>query len=194
MKRRLSCAAGQGLLEFSMVLPILLVLALGVVEIGYAMLDQHIVTKLTREGSNLISRDTTLQDAATAMLSMATNPVNFGGSNSCLILSVIKRGGTTGTPNYNKDILYQRYQIGGLSKPSRLLTKGAVTFGSAPDYTAPNADTNTNLQITNVPASVVLAPGGMLYVTEVHTKHASITPLHGFGLTMPEALYSIAYF
>ena len=40
----------------------------------------------------------------------------------------------------------------------------------------------------------VLAPGGMLYVTEVHTKHASITPLHGFGLTMPEALYSIAYF
>ena len=81
MKRRLACAAGQGLLEFSMVLPIFLVLALGVVEVGYAMLDQHIVTKLTREGSNLISRDTTLQDAATAMLSMATNPVNFGGSN-----------------------------------------------------------------------------------------------------------------
>jgi Flp pilus assembly protein TadG len=177
-----------------MIMPIFLLLALGVVEVGYAMLDQHVVTKLTREGSNLISRDTTLQDAATAMVSMATRPVDFSGTNSRLILSVIKRGGTTGTPNYNKDILYQRHQIGALSKPSRLATKGAVTFGTAPDYTAANADSNTNLQITNLPPSVVLAPGGMLYVTEVYTTHSPITPLGGFGLTLPDTLYSIAYF
>ena len=37
---------------------------LGVVETSYGLLDQHVVTKLTREGSNLISRDTSLQDAA----------------------------------------------------------------------------------------------------------------------------------
>ena len=49
-------------------------LSLGVVEVGYALLDQHVVTKLTREGSNLISRDVTLQDAATAMQSMTTRP------------------------------------------------------------------------------------------------------------------------
>ena len=194
MNKRLSCADGQGLLEFAMVLPIFLLLALGVIEVGYVMLDQHVVTKLTREGSNLISRDTTLQDAATAMSSMATRPVDFSGSNSRLFLSVIKRGGTTGTPNYNKDIVYQRRQIGGLSIASTLVTRGAVSFGGAPDYTAPNADTNTNLQITNLPATVILAPGGMLYVTEVFTKHPSITPLEGFGLTMPDTLHSIAYF
>jgi len=194
MRRRLSCDAGQGLIEFAMVTPIFLLLALGVIELGYAMLDQHIVTKLSREGSNLISRDSTLQDAATAMQSMATRPVDFSGTTSRLILSVIKRGGTTGTPNYNKDILYQRHQIGGLPNASRLMTRGAVSFGSAPDYTAPNSDTNTNLQITNLPPTVSLAPGGMVYVTEVYTTHSSITPLEGFGLALPETLYSIAYF
>ena len=194
MRRRLSCDAGQGLIEFAMVTPIFLLLALGVIELGYAMLDQHIVTKLSREGSNLISRDSTLQDAATAMRSMATRPVDFSGTTSRLILSVIKRGGTTGTPNYNKDILYQRHQIGGLPNASRLMTRGAVSFGSAPDYTAPNSDTNTNLQITNLPPTVSLAPGGMVYVTEVYTTHSSITPLEGFGLALPETLYSIAYF
>jgi Flp pilus assembly protein TadG len=194
MKPRLRCDAGQGLLEFAMVLPIFLLLALGVAEFGYALLEQHIVTKLTREGSNLISRDTTLQDAALAMKSMQIEPVDFNGANARLILSVIKRGGTTGTANYNKDILYQRHQIGGLSKNSRLTTKGAVSFGPAPDYTAANADTNTNLQITNLPPSVVLAPGGMIYVTEVYSTYSSITPLDNFGLTLPETLYSIAYF
>ena len=194
MRRRLSCDAGQGLIEFAAVTPIFLLLALGVIELGYAMLDQHVVTKLSREGSNLISRDTTLQDAATAMRSMATRPVDFSGTNSRLILSVIKRGGTTGTPNYNKDVLYQRHQIGGLTNASQLMTRGAVSFGGAPDYTAPNSDTNTNLQITNLPPTVSLAPGGMVYVTEVYTKHSSITPLEGFGLALPETLYSIAYF
>ena len=194
MIRKFACERGQGLVEFALVLPVFLLLAFGVVELSYAMLDQHVVTKLTREGSNLISRDTTLQDASVAMKTMATRPVDFDTSQSRLILSVIKRGGTTGTPNYNKDILYRRYQIGGLSKSSQLLTQGAVSFGPAPDYTVPNADTNTNLQLTNLPPSVVLAPGGMLYVTEVYTTHSSITPLEAFGLTMPETLYSIAYF
>lgn len=194
MRRRLQADGGQGLIEFAMVLPIFLLLVLGVIEVSYALLNQHVVTKLTREGSNLISRDTTLQDAATAMRHMTTRPVDFSGNNSRMILSVIRRGATTGTANYNKDILYQRYQIGGLSSASRLATRGSAAFGGAPDYTAYNADTNTSLQITNLPSTITLAPGGMLYVTEVYTRHSSITPLHGFGLTMPETLYSIAYF
>ena len=48
---------GRGLIEFAMLLPMLIVIVLGVVEIGYALVDQHVVTKITREGSNLISRD-----------------------------------------------------------------------------------------------------------------------------------------
>ena len=35
--------------------------AIGFVEVAYALLDNHAVTRLTREGSNLISRNTILQ-------------------------------------------------------------------------------------------------------------------------------------
>ncbi len=39
-----------------------------------------------------------------------------------------------------------------------------------------------------------MVPGGMLYVTEVYTRHPLITPLDRFGITLPQTLYSIAYF
>ena len=63
--RGLRRTEGQGLVEFTLILPILLIVVLGIVEAGYAMLHQHVVSKLSREGSNLISRDITLQDAGT---------------------------------------------------------------------------------------------------------------------------------
>ena len=51
---------GQSIVEFAIVMPLLLLVSLGVVETSYALLDQHVVTKLAREGSNLISRDTSM--------------------------------------------------------------------------------------------------------------------------------------
>lgn len=193
MKTRLSRSAGQSLIEFSLVLPLMLTLVLGIIEVGYALVDQHVVTKLSREGSNLISRDVTLQDATSAMKSMRTRPVDFD-NGSKLIFSVIKKVATSGTPNFDKVILYQRHEYGTLSAASALTTKGPVAFGGAPNYEAPNSDTNTNLQITNAPASLVVVSGGMAYITEVYTTHTLITPLDRLGITIPDTLYSIAYF
>ena len=183
---------GQALVEFALITPLVLLLSLGVVEVSYALLDQHVVTKLTREGSNLISRSASLQDAATAMQSMASRPVDFG-THSRLIFSVIKRGATVGTANYNRDILYQRYAYGTLSATSTLTTRGSVSFGPAPDFQASNSDTNVNLQITNLQPNL-LVPGGMLYVTEIYTTHTLITPFNRFGSVVPSQLHSIAYF
>ena len=193
MKTRLSRSAGQSLIEFSLVLPLMITLVLGIIEVGYLLLDQHVVTKLTREGSNLISRDVTLLDATNAMKSMRTRPVDFD-NGSRLILSVIKKVATSGTPNFDKVILYQRYEYGTLSAASALKTKGPAAFGGAPDYVAPNSDSNTNLQITNAPASLVVVSGGMAYITEVYTTHKLVTPLDRFGISLPDKLYSIAYF
>ncbi len=192
LRRRLSSASGQSMIEFAMVLPLVILLVLGVIELGYALLDEHVVTKLAREGSNLISRDTTLTDAATAMVSMSTPPVNFGPT-STIIFSVIKKGSTTGTSNYNMDVLYQRYSYGSFPATSRLTTAGSGSFGAAPDYIANNSDNDTRLQVTNLPANLV-APAGMVYITEIFTSHPLITPLSGFGVTVPTTLYSIAYF
>jgi hypothetical protein len=185
--------AGQSVLEFGLVLPVVVVLALGVCETGYALLDQHIVTKLSREGANLISRDVTLDAAAEAMMSMATRPVDFGTS-SRMIFTVLKKGATAGSANFDKVIAYQRHEYGALAADSRLRTVGPAVFGAAPNYQAPNSDANVNLRIANLPPDVVLVRGGLMYVTEIYTRHNLITPLDGFGITMPDTLYSIAYF
>jgi Flp pilus assembly protein TadG len=185
---------GQSLIEFALVLPLLIVLALGVVEISYGLLDHHVLTKLTREGSNLISRDTSLQDAATAMKSMSSRPINFD-SGSRMIFSVLKKGATTGTANYDKVILYQRHEFGSLSGVrSKLNTTGTGAFRGAPEYEAINSDSDARLQLTNLPANLTLVRGGMLYVTEIYTKHPALTPLDRFGVTVADTLYSVAYF
>lgn len=191
--RRLKDASGQSLIEFSVVLPLVVLLILGVIEVGYALLDQHVVTKLAREGSNLISRDTSLEDAALVMKGMTSRPVDFT-NGSKLIFSVIKRGGTTGTANYDKLILYQRYSYGTLSQTSQLKTRGAGSFGGAPNFEAANSDADANLQLTNVPADLVAVKGGMMYITEIYTNHTLITPFDHFGVQVPRVLYSIAYF
>ena len=174
-------------------LPFILVLALGIIETSFALLDDHIVTKLSREGSNLISRDATLQDATTAIRQMANRPVNFDDGSSKVIFSVIKRGARTGTSNYDKPYLYQRYEYGTYGGASQFNHAGG-SFGGAPDYYANNPDTDAGLQITNCPPNIVPTPGSLIYVTEVFSRHTLITPLDRFGITLPTTLKSIAYF
>lgn len=193
MRNLVRGTSGQSVVEFAMVLPLLLVVVLGVIEVSYALLDQHVVTKLTREGSNLISRDTSLADAATALKTMSGRPVDFD-THSRLIFSVVRRGATTNTNNYNKDILYQRYSYGAISATSALTTRGAATFGGAPEYQATDPDGDSSLQVTNLPAGIVLTTGGTIYITEIFTTHQLITPFDKFGVTVPTTLYSIAYF
>ena len=182
---------GQTIIEFSLVLPLLIVMALGVVEISFALLDQHVVTKLTREGSNLISRNTALGHAALAMKAMGTRPVDLD-NNSRLIFSVVRNIATIGATNYNQAVLAQRYQYGPLSKQSVIQTQGAASFGPGPEYAAANPDNNTNLRVTNLPTTLSL--GATLYITEIYTTHPTITPLGNFGIQVPQTLYSIAYF
>jgi hypothetical protein len=109
-----------------------------------------------------------------------------------VIFSVIKTGVTSGTSNFNKQILYQRYELGTGSSVSALNIAGSGSF-PAPDYQAVSADSNTGLQVTNLPASLV-GSGGMIYITEIYTRHVLITPWDRFGFKLPETLYSIAYF
>ena len=185
--------SGQSLIEFALVLPLMTILALGVSEYGYVLLDDHVATKLAREGSNLISRDTSLQDAATAIRTIASRPVDFN-NGSKLIFSVLKKGATSGSANYNQTILYQRYEYGSLAATSKIHTAGSGSFSGGPDYTAANADSNTGLRVTNVSNDLINAPGGMIYVTEIFTTHTAITPLTGLGVYVPNILYAVAYF
>jgi hypothetical protein len=193
LTRRHRNERGQSAVEMAVILPLLVVIVLGVVEVSWALMDQHIITKLTREGANLISRDTSLGDAANALKAMAGRPVNFD-TNSRLIFTVIRKGATTGTSNFGMDVMYQRYEYGALAASSALQPKGSPSFGVPPDYTAPNADADTSLQLNGLPAGLSIGTGSMVYVAEVFTKHELITPFDKFGVKVPDILYSIAYF
>ena len=192
-RRRLASAAGQTMVEMAIVLPIAMLISLGVVDVSYALLHQHVISRLTREGANLISRDVTLLDASNAIKTMSTTPVDFA-NGSQLVLSVLKKGAVVGSANYDKIVLYQRYATGSLGTASTLTTAGTGSFGPAPDFRAANSDTDTNLRITNLPANVDITRGGLLYVAEVFTSHAPLTPLDKFGVTLPPTLRSIAFF
>jgi hypothetical protein len=189
--RRMHREAGQGLIEFAVVLPLLVLLVLGVVELSYALLDMHVVTSFSREGSNLISRNTSLQDAVTAMRQMSSRPINLDDGSSKIIFSVVRRIGTTGAANYDRDVLYQRYEYGSFPASSRL-TGGGGAFGPGPDFQALDPNNDASLRVGNLP--VTMTTGGTLYITEVFTRHVTLTPVANFGLHVPTQLYSVAYF
>jgi hypothetical protein len=196
MKKRTSLirgTSGQGILEFALAVPVIMALALGVIEVSYALLDQHVVTKLSREGSNMISRDTSIDDAVTVLKNMSTPPVAFP-ANSKVIFSVIKSPSTLTAANYGVPVLYQRYVMpGSVISNTGYLAHAGGSFGPGPDYLAVNSDTDPALRVTNLPPGLI-STGGMLYITEIYTRHPLITPFDKFGISVPTLLYSIAYF
>ena len=197
-RTRLHSERGQSIVEFAIVMPLMILDSLGVIETSFALLDQHVVTKLAREGSNLISRDTSLQQAANVLTSMSATPVNFSNGDSTVIFSVLMKGGTTGTTNFGQVVLFQRATFGTYPATSRLTAAGG-SYGGPPEYLAANPDNNAGLQVTNVPDSIINVNGGFLYVTEVFTRHNLLTGIDGFlpplfRVLVPRSLYSIAYF
>ena len=112
---------------------------------------------------------------------MSTRPVNFANGTSKMILSVIKKGATTGTSNYNQDILYQRYEYGSLAATSTLTTRGAGSFGTAPEYHGGQLR-QQHQPADHQPADRTWsAPNGYVYVTEIYTTHTLITPFDRSG-------------
>ena len=190
---RLASSRGQSIVEFAICLPLLLLVTLGVIEMSNALMSQHMITKVAREGSNMISRETTLVDAGSALQNMSSNPGTFN-ARTLVIFSVLMRS-QTGT-NTGQLVLYQRYQVGNGSLGSSRLN-GSGSFTAANDYTASNPNNTTSLRVTNAPAGIASVPGGLIYVTEVFTAYDSMTPLgdlSAYGIAVPNVLYSIAYF
>lgn len=193
MRNRLRDQSGQSVAEMAMMLPLIVTLSLGIIELGYALLDQHVVAKMSREGSNLISRDASIQFAFQALQSMRTGNIDFT-SSSKVIFTVVKQP-TSGT-NAGVNVVAARYTGGAAVGGGSAITCSGCSgnLGSAPDYMAADPDNTSSLRVTaGVPAGSI-GPGGYLYVTEIFTNHPLITPFDRLGIAVPTSLYSIAYF
>jgi hypothetical protein len=183
---------GQSVVELAMVLPLILLLVLGVIEMGYALYEDHLIIKLAREGSNLISRQSTFTEVEAALQAATSAPVTFD-ANGKLILSVIKLG--TGGANLDKPIISQRHFLGSLTASSIIGEPPGTSYYGAPNYAAKDADNDANIRIAGaLPNGLTLTAGQSVYITEIYARHNLITPFDKFGISLPSSLYASAYF
>ena len=179
--------AGQALFEFGVTLPILMALVLGVIEFGYALFQIQLVTSMAREGSNLIARQVTINDAEAALQTMS-GLVRFD-ANSTLIFSVVRLG--VGGANNNVPIIVQRHSVGSFAASSVLGDPPQSEYEGSPDYNALDPDNDASIRVSGtLPNGLTLTPGESVYVTEVFTQRTSIVPF----LPLPATLRAAAYF
>jgi Flp pilus assembly protein TadG len=146
----------------------LLVLVFGLIDFGRLIYERQVLTNLSREGSNLASRGTTLTNTLAAVIASA-NPLDLNAKGYVIVTEVFNRSGVM--------IITNQIAQGGVSAPSKIGTgKGSAA---------------------NVPVTSPQIPpaGQRLYVTEVFYSYRPITPVGQLmGFAFPSRLYDVSYF
>lgn len=162
---------GKGLaaVEFAMVLPVLLLIFFGIVDLGRAVLTRQILTNLSREAANLASRGTSLADTLAA-IQISAAPLDLAANGKLIVTEVLRD--TNGQLK-----VYAQLTSGGLSNPSRV-GQGIGNAAQLP------------------PASPPVPPNGQtLMAAEVFYHSAALTPLGTLlNSVIGDVLYDAAYF
>ena len=146
----------------------MMVMLFGLIDFGRVIYERQILVNLTREGSNLASRGTTLSDTMTAVFTSAS-PLNMNTSGRVIVTTVFNSNGTF--------VVSGQLAQGGVSATSKV---GTGVGNKA-----------------TLPAAAVGIPqlNQTLYVTEVFYSFTPITPIGKLlKLALPTALYDVAYF
>ncbi|HWO40869.1 MAG TPA: TadE/TadG family type IV pilus assembly protein [Candidatus Eisenbacteria bacterium] len=123
---------GQTLVELTLILPLMLLLVYGVVEVGSAISTYLTLTHTVREGANLASRGTDPDDALDAIIAAADPTMGAGNPGQWRIIysRIVQEPGTPCTPEctYIIDNIEPNGQIvrGALAQSSKLGTEGSV--------------------------------------------------------------------
>lgn len=177
-RKHMAGERGQAILELVPVAVLMLTLTFAVIDFSRAIWQLQVVTGLTREGSNLASRNTSLQDSATAVMNDGAI-LNLATKGKVIITSVENQG-SAGKPSFI--VTSQYLSPGGINAASKV---GVYTGKGKGTEKATLPSTTTT----------VPQPGGTIYVTEVYCSFLPITPLGAFvKYTMPSTLYDAAYF
>lgn len=164
-RRRRPFDRGQGLVELTLVLPVLLTLTFGVLELGTLLDVSHSITGLTREGANMASRGASLDSVLyVTALNGSTIGLQAGGG---VIVSEIEIQGAVpvvidqvATPEYT---LMSR--LGTLGTPATALAGQGLTTGKT------------------------------YFVVEVFAPYRPFTPLDGLvRAVVPDTLYDRTVF
>ena len=124
------------------------------------------------------------------MRNMSTRPVDFD-TRSRLIFSVLKKGATTGTANYDQDDpLRSATSIGALAAFEQAADAGHGVVQRRPRLRRQQLR-HRRRSADHQPAanSDHGQPGGLLYVTEIYTRHNLITPFDASASRCPTRLF-----
>ena len=154
---------GQALIEFTVALPLLLVLVFGVMDFGHLVQQRMILTNVSREGGSIASRQDPLDPNLLSVLVSTGQPLALDGADGRIIVTRLKAGTSIAAPTPTLDT---QVQTGSLPMVSSINLK-TLNAGLTPNlyqHLVFNAANNT-ADITQVT------------VVEVFYKYHPVTPL-----------------
>ncbi|MFH1680018.1 MAG: TadE family protein [Candidatus Eisenbacteria bacterium] len=163
--------AGQSVLEFALILPIVLGLFLGMVELGLFLYREVTLTHLSREAAAFLSRGASFEATFDAM-GNADGNLELDGPKGRIILTEIQR------PGEGDPVIIRQEARGGLS---RLSAFGSL-LGNQPDALA------------TVPNGMTLPPGMSLWGVEVFSQQEPLAGSLSIGGSNSLVLHGMAAF
>ena len=167
--RKISAAeSGQAAVEFALIAGLMLVLVCALIDFSRAIHDLQVMAGLSRQGSNLASRGTTLSDSAAAVIA-GESPLNLSGNGEVIITSVTNINRSIQLPARRRREVFRIIAGSG---------RGVGNTATVPSTSA-----------------AMLQPGQTIYITEIFYSYQPITPIQNLlNLAMPSTLYEAAYF
>ncbi len=182
LKKR-SYSAGQSLLELSMILPILLLLCFGAVELSHAILFNNMLINMSREGANLASRTTQSPQFIIDALNHTSAPLQMEAQGMIYISRVT---GTDGGSGLVLPVVDEQYRA--VHGNGALMSR---VWGCPHWETTGNCTLPASIASRVVTLPFVLKLGYQVYVVETLYDY---NPLTNLFLTTSTELYSVTYF
>ncbi len=147
LSRSLRCEKGQALMEAAIALPVLLLILLALIESGNGLSVKHKMAVLSREGANIASRGSSLQETLDVVMNQGSD-IDLSGSGGAIVTRIMVMGGV---PSIESQLAYPGYEA-----KSRI---------GLPDSAA--------VVLSGVP----FTEGQVLYAVEIIFNYQAMTPL-----------------
>jgi hypothetical protein len=162
---------GASLLELALLLPILVVLLFGIIDLGRLIHARLVITNVSREGASLACRDINSGANLISLLQTSATPFNLQGQGQIFITNIGAARVAPAPPHANPWII-SRDQGGSLSVSSSIV--GAVN-GNLQSGLSQTMMNHLTLGAGNTPPHIT-----GVTVVEVFYRYMPITPLPNF--------------